>query len=191
MIVFNDQCYGVQCFDYHRNQCHRKNQRRAQSNYTTNISIFKDPRTGTDFDFTFATESMYYRRLTQSQLRQIIVARYPVLTFAQTLEFLPPWNGNMKVDEFVTHIKNLAELRQPERDLYDEAICNRQSVANNALPIQVIVPARYVPPPPLPLVDNPPPVREQGNELEAPRVQYMRNLAVLDGGSISSDSSET
>ena len=140
MAIFNNQCYDVQCFYYHRNQCHRKNQRRAQSNYTTNINIFKDPRTGTDFDYTFAVEHMYYRRLTQNQLRQIIVNRYPVLTFAQTLEFLPPWNGNMKVDEFVTHIKNLAELRQPERELYDEAIRNRQSVANNALPIQVIVP---------------------------------------------------
>ena len=64
--IFNNRFYDVATFNRYCSECFWKNQRRQQSNYTTNINILKDPRTGVNFDYDFAVEHMYYQHLTQN-----------------------------------------------------------------------------------------------------------------------------
>ena len=116
-------------------------------------SCFKDPRTGEDFNFRIAINTLLHSELPLSGFEEMLLRRVSSLSRDEARVYLPSDKEIILVDEFVTHIKMLGEERKEQRGIYNDMIHSGQHAANDNLPVQRDIPRQVVShmnvPPPL------------------------------------------
>ena len=141
MILFNDQCYDVLQFDQYKADEYTRNQIRTSSGYP---SRFKDPRTGEDFNFRIAINTLLHSELPILGFEEMLLRRVQSLSRDEARVYLPPDKDVIHVGEFVTHITRLGEERIEQRSLYNEMINSRMRAGNDDLLVQNVIPRQLV-----------------------------------------------
>ena len=107
MFIFNSHCCDYASFDHFRMITHETNVKRRESGYLDRLNLFRDPRTGEDFDYNDAMNTLYHRMLTKPQLQGILVNRVAGLTMDESIIFIPTGLPILQVQAFVKHVKFL------------------------------------------------------------------------------------
>ena len=63
---------------------HETNVKRRESGYLDRLNLFRDPRTGEDFDYNDSMNTLYHRMLTKPHLQRILVNRVAGLTMEES-----------------------------------------------------------------------------------------------------------
>lgn len=106
----------------------------------------KDPRTGEDFNFRHAFDSLLHRSLSIHGLKLLLVRRITGLNPNESLIFLPSGTHLITIDEFVRHIKTIITRIVPQRELYHEIIAECQHNAMEGEVYHRVIPYIFIPP---------------------------------------------
>ena len=80
MIVFNNQFYDATTFEQYRSGEDSRNRQRAESGYGPSHFLLKEPRTGRNFQYNHAIDTLYHTRMTQVDMCDLIMERIPTLS---------------------------------------------------------------------------------------------------------------
>ena len=154
----------------------RLNERRVRRGEIRQEDIrLKDPRTGQDFNPTFALRSLYHPRPTRETLKGDLRHRIPGITAEEVDAFVTETDDcSMNIVNFVNQIKSMANLREINRLAYERHISHLQ----NAAASQFISPSH----PPLPPSSTP-----NSSSIRDPQLLAEATI-VIDGESVLSDS---
>jgi len=104
MIIFNHQFYDREAF-----QKHRTTEQVSQDNLIARGRLdradarLKDPRTGDNFNSTFALRSLYHSRPSRAMIANLIVKRIMGITVSEIDQFLPALDDcNTNLENFVS-----------------------------------------------------------------------------------------
>ena len=130
MVIFNHQFYDRLSFNNYRQTEVSRNQRSLSSGYPDVIAnnYFKDPRTGVNFNPTFALRTLLQSRPTRDDIRTTLKTRIENVTDDNVDLFLPP-DEDAIIHNFITLIRQLAHVRARNRAMYTNHI---ETVANTA-----------------------------------------------------------
>ena len=119
MIIFNHHFYDRDSFDQHRHNEMIRNRRMMSSGYPDNIhnNCFKDPRTGANYNPTYALRTLLKSRLDRNAIRDTLLHRIEHLSSDNVDEFLPT-NSDDIFQSFVSLTKELANSRLENRRRY-------------------------------------------------------------------------
>ena len=137
MIIFNHQYYDRTSFDIHRGAETLLNERRVRSGTIRQDEIrLKDPRTGQDFNPTFAMRTLYHPRPTREVLQNFIRQRIRDIT-AEEVDVVVPETDNYTTNtrNFLSQIRTMALSRELNNNSYEHHIHALQNAAaSNSTP---------------------------------------------------------
>ena len=154
MVLFNHQFYDRTNFDSHRSSETRLNERRIRlGQISRDGARLKDPRTGEDYNSTYALRCLYNANPTRAIIKDVVRNRIPHMTEEDVNAFVPEEDDcTMNITNFVNQIRTMANSREPNRFAYDTHISQLQ----NAAAAQRILRTPPPPPPPLSPPTTPP-----------------------------------
>ena len=128
-IIFNHQCYDKDAWEKHVRTEQRENRsgvrrgtRRAGDN-----NRLKCPHTGENFSVNEALRKVY-ETLDRRKMKVLIENRVDLL--AREWQRFAPNSASVSANEFAAHLVSLGEMSKDRRDLYNDYIANRRSVAD-------------------------------------------------------------
>ena len=110
MIIFNNHCYDKESFLHYKQGEMRRNERRIASGYHGQTRL-KDPRTGTNFNYTIAMHRHYYETISSEKLALMFLSRIANLTEGKCRHFIPNVES-FEVNTIVMHVRTLYSDRE-------------------------------------------------------------------------------
>ena len=104
MIIFNDYCYDLYDFVWHKTHVYRSNHQFVESGYPAKKIKSRDPCIGIEFQYDEKMNNLYRGIIIYQEVKDTLVRCINGLSPEESIDFLPPVDTHSTVDNFVSHV---------------------------------------------------------------------------------------
>ena len=146
MIIFNHQYYDHCCFDrYERIENTRNHRRVSQGEIELDKMSLKDPRTGMNFNLSYAIHTLFIARPSRANLALSVKNCIPEITKEEINAFVPDQDDQKtNTEDFINLIRTMTHSREVNSDACTRHIQNlqRSAASNSASPSNLQLPSK-------------------------------------------------